>query len=132
MKIILSITLVLAFIILFISRTYTIWSGSGLSNRLRTILAHLYTNKKINVYWPIDKACNGSFIESFEPLENVNFIPIYKSIPMHFIGQNSFDKIIKKKIGNIDETDLRGIEIKMYSMLKLRKDVREKALNCCH
>ncbi len=55
-------------------------SDGGLSNRLRSLISHMYIGKILHneahlvMIWDINDACPGHFLQIFKPLENVTFI----------------------------------------------------------
>ena len=55
-------------------------SDGGLSNRLRTMISHMFLGKVLHndaqlvMVWDVNDACPGHFLQIFMPLENVTFI----------------------------------------------------------
>jgi hypothetical protein len=56
---------------------YKIRCDCGLCDRLRVIFSYLHfansTNQKLEVCWIVNDACNGHFLDIFEPVPNVTF-----------------------------------------------------------
>jgi hypothetical protein len=55
-----------------------IYPQGGLCNKLRVTLSYYQfakkENKKLIVIWTITEACNGFFLDYFEPIENITFL----------------------------------------------------------
>ena len=96
----------------------------GLCNRLRVVLSYKYEypNKKINVYWIVNTACPGFFLDYFEPIENFEF---FKSIPKDV-------KILKEHIScggsksYINSVNNEEIVKCIFSNLVLKQELHDK------
>ena len=100
---------------------------AGLSNRLRTMLPFAARNDKIEVHWPITKACNGHFLDAFEPLPNVKFVTQLQGFPYTFWGQKMFNKMAMNE--GVAKEDLPEFAVECYSKLKLLPHLQEKVDN---
>jgi hypothetical protein len=60
-----------------------IYPEGGLCNKLRVTLSYYQfaksKNKQLIVIWDITSACNGFFLDYFEPIENITFIKNYSN-----------------------------------------------------
>jgi hypothetical protein len=99
---------------------------SGLSNRIRTLLGFrkkcVKENKILNVHWPKDKDCYCHFNDIFEPISNVKF---NKTEPFHFIGQDTYQNIIKTSYEEM-KYDYKIILVPKYHLRKIIDSFVEK------
>jgi hypothetical protein len=102
-----------------------IFCSSGLSNRIRTILGFKAVcdkfNKKLNVIWIPDNACNGNFTDYFKDINNVNFFK-KKIEPVHYLGQSSIKNIL-------NHYKIEKKEYELYSNIKLKKHIENKVID---
>ena len=85
---------------LYNSPTINIIPKSGLSNRLRTILGYrkkaIMEGKTLKVFWnTTNKECLCHFYDLFEPINNVVFINKNEVSIYHFVGQKTYQNIVK-------------------------------------
>ena len=102
---------------------------AGLCNRLRVVFSYLYVanenNKSLNVYWQKTPACNGSFLDVFLPIDNVNFLD-RKPDNIDYEGHNPcikmnkiyYDKLLPNK--NISNK-LCNLSKEIYDAIHIRR-----------
>ena len=65
-------------LVIYIMENIIIYPQGGLCNKLRVTLSYYQyakkQNKKLIVIWSVTDACNGFFLDYFEPIENISFI----------------------------------------------------------
>jgi len=92
----------------------------GLCNRLRVLFSHLQiakqNNKTLNVYWKINSACNGSFLDVFSHIETIYFIDKPPEI-IDYRGGSSCVKLNKQ-----DYLELIPNEIIQSKIIQLSKN----------
>ena len=113
-----------------------IFLTQGLSNKLRTLMGYLWVawrdEQELNVYWEMDDACNGHFLDIFEPINGLNFIYNENTAEMDFSGFSTFDEILHAYMNrnNVD-VDIYEEHQRMYSKLRPLPRIREKANMFC-
>ncbi len=81
----------------YINEPYiTVRAQGGLNNRLRVILSYLYKanqeQKKLHIYWFIEKYCDDNFENLFEPINNVTISYIKNNSEYDFETWNEDNK----------------------------------------
>lgn len=93
---------------------------AGLCNRLRVLFSYLAlankNNKMLNVFWQINEACNGHFLDAFCNIDGVNFID-QKPESIDYIGHNPCIRITNKNIYK-QLIPNQKIDIKIKELLK--------------
>ena len=113
-----------------------IFLTQGLSNKLRTLLGYLWVaaqeKEELNVCWEIGDACNGHFLDIFEPIYGLNFINSENGAEMDFSGFSTFDEILYgyMRRDNVD-TDIYEEHQRMYRKLRPLPHIQEKANMFC-
>ena len=108
----------------------------GLANRIRTLMGYLWlaerNKQELNAYWEIGNACNGHFLDIFQPIIGVNFVDFDSETKMDFEGQTTFNRIFDGYLknnnftANIDEEQKR-----MYRKLQPLPRIQEKVNIFC-
>jgi hypothetical protein len=110
---------------------------SGLCNRIRYLFSWIHKIKKennddkINMIWPINKYCTGTFNSCFESIDDVDFIYVDASRDIHhdcieseysFIDKN----YSPKKINNFySQLNLNSKTEKMFKTFKNKNNITE-------
>lgn len=113
-------------------------SDGGLSNRLRTLVSHIYigkvmhNNAKVVMIWNVNEACPGHFLQIFKPLDRVIF---GSNESRQVLGQHAI-KVYPNSRDGFEQTMLTydvnlvvskrlwwHAEIQLYEQLQLTKEI---------
>jgi hypothetical protein len=97
---------------------------AGLGNKLRVLLAFLCIHGNIDVYWPWEPQCPGTFLDIFENIEGVNFVHSEGS-KFNYRGCDSFEDIMEK-YSSLDNCKVHELQKISFQTLKLRQEIDEK------
>ena len=105
----------------------------GLSNKLRTLMGYLWVaeqcQQELNIYWHIDHACNGHFLDIFQPIDGVNFVEFENESEVDFRGYSTFEQILYQH--NYLDVNIYQEQKRMYTKLHPLPHIQEKVSAFC-
>ena len=90
------------------------------------------SEQELNVYWHIDDACNGHFLEIFQPLDGVNFVDFDNEGEVDFRGYGTFNQILYHYMqSNSVDANIYEEHKRMYRKLQPLPPIQEKVRIFC-